>query len=107
MLDRKKFAEAVRYADARSDEIGPQAYLASKNIDIEGLAFVVRERALRLAMLYDGVSEAEMRRINATNEPTAVRLSPEAEALLPYFGAAIMDGVSMHAAALDIEAREG
>lgn len=94
MIDRDKFAEAARYSDAQSDEHGLENYLARKGIDLNGLLHITEQRAMRVAMLaIDGATEQEMRQINATNEPTIVRLSPQAQHMMPALQAALLDGI--------------
>jgi hypothetical protein len=94
MIDRDKFAEAARYSDAQSEEHGLQSYLDRKQIDLSGLLHITEQRAMRVAMLaIDGVSAEEMVRINSTNEPTVIRLSPQAQEMMPAIQAAILDGI--------------
>lgn len=89
MLTKDNIAEAVRYADARSEELGTlDAYCEAEGVELSGLVYVANQRALRMAMILDG---------QHPNPPGAARVSavelpPEVERLIPVFASAWLDG---------------
>jgi hypothetical protein len=89
MLDKDKLAEAARYADARTEELGGLVeWCKANDIDADGLMHVAEQRALRACMMIDGLNPNQTQRMT-------VRLSPEANALMPLLTAACMDGVAI------------
>jgi hypothetical protein len=83
--------QACRYADAVAEEGGIEHATAAAGIDIEELAHVAKQRALRALMLHTG----RMMEFAATSLgiPTQLRLSPEEREWLIIASAIAMDGM--------------
>src|SRR6478736_991715 len=95
MIIKDALLEAARYSDARSEEHGLEEWAAQTDIDLEGLMYVARQRALRAAMMMDGQDPGLLSR----TEPTQVTLGEDAEAAMTYLTAAVMDGIGIGVAA--------
>lgn len=91
MIDRKALLEAARNNDAMSEEYGIEEWLRRRDIDPAGLIYVVKQRALRSAMLLDGQDPTALSR----TEETPVTLSDDAEAMMPILQAAVLDGIAI------------
>ena len=100
MIDKDALAEAARYNDAAVEEHGLETWLKQNAIDAAGLFYIIEQRALRAAMLVDGQDPTKMSR----TEMTTVNLSPQVKKLLPYFQAAVLDGIAIGIKAEQIEA---
>ena len=91
MITRDALLEAARYSDARSEEHGIDEWAAQNDIDLEGLMYVAQQRALRSAMIMDGMDPTLLSR----TEPTEITLSDEAAAAMKYLAAVCMDGIAI------------
>ena len=88
MIDQ--FKEAARYVDAGVEEHGLEGWLRLRNVDPDALRYVVGQRALRAAMLHDGIDPTKLSR----TEPTSIELSAEAAAMMPLLRAVALDGIA-------------
>lgn len=91
MLDKKAFANAARAADALSGEWGLDQWMIRNDVDADALLWVSEQRALRGALLHDGIDPRSL----PQNKPTPVSLSDEATKLMPLLQAAVMDGIAI------------
>jgi hypothetical protein len=91
MIDKKAFSEAAQDTDAFASEYGLEEWIRSNDIDEEAMVWVLQQRALRAAMIIDGIDPRTMSR----TESTEVSLRPETEALLPVLQAAVLDGIAL------------
>jgi hypothetical protein len=95
MIGRNELAEAARYNDAISEERGFEGWARSYDVDPEGLQYIAEQRALRVAMLIDGIDPRKMSR----TEMTHVALTPEVRELMTSLTALAMDGIGIGLAA--------
>lgn len=91
MITKDNLLEAAAYSDARSEEHGIDEWAVQNNIDLEGLMYVAKQRALRSAMIMDGQDPSLLSR----TEPTQVTLSEDAEAMMLHLTALSMDGIAI------------
>jgi hypothetical protein len=103
MITKKNLLEAAAYSDARSEEHGLEEWALQNDIDIDGLMYVARQRALRCAMIMDGQDP----RLLSRTEPSDVTLGPEAEAAMTFLTAAVMDGIGIGVSAKKIDYGKG
>jgi hypothetical protein len=87
MLGKDEIAEAVRYADARAEELGLPALCEAEDIDLDGLSYVAEQRGLRAAMMLDGQDPGKLSRSQAT----VVQLPPHIQKLVPFLATVWMD----------------
>lgn len=89
MIGKDQIAEAARNADAHAEELGLPDYCKQKGIDLEGLAYVAQQRAMRaVAVSIDGRPPETFQNMR---ERRVIRLSPLAERLVPILAATWMD----------------
>lgn len=88
-IGRDELAEASRYLDAMSEEHPVPFIVERYGVDIDGLVYVAQQRALRAAMVLDGQDP----RLLSRTELSSVKLSPEAEALMPTLAAVVLDAI--------------
>jgi len=89
MIDKRAFSEAARDSDALAGEHGIEECLRRMDIDEEAIHWCIQQRALRAAMIHDGLDP----RLMPMDRPTPVNLSSDAESLLPLLQAAVLDGI--------------
>lgn len=90
MLDKNKLAEAARNNDAVAEEHGVKDYCERNNIDIDGLAHVAEQRAMRALAIFVDHRSPEMFQ---TNKRFPLPLSATARKLLPMVSSIAMDGI--------------
>lgn len=91
MIDYPALCEAARNADASAEVLGLPQYIESKGIRVKDLQRAAEQRALRVAaLLVDGNAE-----VLDASKMKPIKLSQKAEALMPLFMAAWMDGFVM------------
>lgn len=91
MIDVTALSESARYLDALSEEHDSDSWPYLFNVDQESLHYVAEQRALRCAMMMDGMDPTLLSR----TEKTPVQLSEEAIALMPHLTALSMDGIAI------------
>jgi hypothetical protein len=91
MIDQKAFAEAARHNDAMASEYGIEEWLRKRDIDQAGLLYIIKQRALRAAMIVDGQDPTALSR----TEMTTVQLSDRAEEMMEILQAAVLDGIAI------------
>jgi hypothetical protein len=99
MISAEDLAFSARYQDAISDEHGHEKVFELGNVDADGLQYIAQQRALRVAMLLDGMNPRELSR----TEKTEITLSEMAQHLMPSLTALAMDSImiGVHAARRD------
>jgi hypothetical protein len=91
MIGVDELAESARYQDALSEEHEFEDYCKLIGVDVEGLQYIANQRALRVAMMIDGIDPRTMSR----TEKTPINLSPEAQRLMSHLTALSMDGIAI------------
>ena len=91
MIDQKAFAEAARNNDAMASEYGIEEWMRTRDVDVAGLLYIIKQRALRAAMLVDGNDPRTLSR----TEETTVQLSDKAEEMMSILQAAVLDGIAI------------
>ena len=91
MIGVDELAESARYQDALSEEHEFEDYCRLISVDPEGLQYIANQRALRVAMMLDGIDTRTMSR----TEKTPINLSPRAQELMTHLTALSMDGIAI------------
>ena len=91
MIGIEQLAESARYQDALSEEHELEDYCRILGVDFEGFQYIANQRALRLAMMIDGIDPRQMSR----TEKTPINLSEKAQSLMPHLTALAMDGIAI------------
>jgi hypothetical protein len=99
VIGREELSEAARYTDALAEENNYETVIQRLDADPAGLMYVAQQRALRVAMVIDGMDPRTMSR----TEKTAIKLSDQAESLMTHLTALAMDGITIGMAAKQIE----
>lgn len=87
LLHYDKLAEICRNADALAEKQGDlNAHFSERGVDMEGLAEVSLQRAIRAGMILAGLNPAPITSI------TVVRLPPHIRQLVPTLAAIFVDG---------------
>lgn len=87
MIDRARLARAASDADRAVELAGLPAWALARDIELSALMHVAEQRALRSAMLLDG--------LNPNDRTThLVKLSPGARALMVPFAGVWIDGLA-------------
>jgi hypothetical protein len=85
MIGKDQIAETIRYNDAASEEHGLETFLRQRGVDIDGLAYVARQRGLRGIMALRGENPN-------VQVPTRVRHTEAETKVLAMIAAGVMDG---------------
>jgi hypothetical protein len=102
MIGKDELAEAARYADAQSEELGLPDWCGQHGVDLNGMSEVALQRAIRAAYMYDG---GDPRKLPRSGPLFPVKLSPTANRLVPLFATLAMDGMAIGIAAKETEQR--
>lgn len=86
MIGKDKIAEAIRYADALSEEHNDlPGYWRERGVDVEGLSYVAMQRGLRGVVVLKGGNPNSQKRL-------PVKLTGSEERFQMMLAAAFMDG---------------
>lgn len=88
MITEADLKEAVRYVDARAEEMGDLAHYWTGRVEMSGFEHVAKQRALRACMLMAGQDPQALDR----RTPTIIDLPDEIAQLQPILTAIWMDG---------------
>ena len=91
MIGIDELAEAARFQDALSEEHDFDDYCRIIGVDYDGFQYLANQRALRCAMMLDGLDPSKMSR----TEKTPINLSPRAQQLMSHLTALAMDGIAI------------
>jgi hypothetical protein len=97
MMDRNEIAEAARYADARSEELGLDGWASAYGVELDGLVYVAQQRALRAAMMLEGRNPKDIDQTRLS----LVRIQPSTERFMPLLTANWLDGFAAGLTAKD------
>lgn len=104
MINKRMLAAAARALDEQAEQgVELPDALELLDIDSRSAIFVAFQRALRVALLFDGWSEEELSMLSRLRDtPTDVPpgLSPEQKALIPVYASLWMDGAAIAAKAV-------
>lgn len=87
-------AEAARYNDAAAEEHGFQPAIKQMGLDLEPLAYVAHQRALRAVMLTTR-GEEYMRQYAGSPMPHVVPLSANERQYVDQLTAVLIDGIAI------------
>lgn len=91
MIDVTTLSESARYLDALSEEHDSDTWPYLFNVDQQSLHYVAQQRALRCAMILDGMDPTLLSR----TEKTPIQLSEMVQELMPHLTALSMDGIAI------------
>lgn len=94
-LSRDELAAAVRLNDDHADAgETTAAILADLGADPQAALYVAEQRALRVALMFEGWTRSELALMAQGLKPRKVKLSPEQVAYLPIYSSIWIDGLA-------------
>jgi hypothetical protein len=92
-LSRDEIASAARANDDRVDQgEALAAVLTDLGVDPQSAIYVADQRALRVALLFEGWTRSELALMAQGMKPRRVKLSPEQVAYMPIYSGIWIDG---------------